>query len=46
MAPKNRFSKEEIIQATFDIAKEEGIDALTIRRITKQIGSFHRTHLC
>lgn len=39
MAPKNKFTKEEIIQAAFDIAKEEGIDALTIRRIAKQIGS-------
>jgi|SRR5690625_743500 len=39
MAPKNKFTKQDIIQAAFDIAKEEGIDALTIRLIAKQLGS-------
>jgi len=39
VAPKNKFTKQDIVQAAFDIAKVEGIDALTIRRIAKQIGS-------
>ncbi|MBO1004689.1 TetR/AcrR family transcriptional regulator [Pseudogracilibacillus auburnensis] len=39
MAPKTKYSKEDIILAAFDIAKKDGLDAITIRRIAKQLGS-------
>src|SRR5690625_3825463 len=39
MAPPIKFSKQEIIQAAFDIAKEEGIDAITIRKVANRLGS-------
>lgn len=39
MAPRKKFSKEDIIQAAFDIAKENGIDAITIRKVADQLGS-------
>lgn len=39
MAPPKKFSKEEIIQAAFEIAREEGLDAITIRKVAKRLGS-------
>lgn len=39
MAPPKKFSKQEIIQAAFDIAKEDGFDAITIRNVAKRLGS-------
>lgn len=39
MAPRKKFSKEDIILAAFNIAKEEGIDAITIRKVAKTLGS-------
>lgn len=39
MAPKTKFTKEEIINAAFNIAKEEGLDAITIRKVAAQLGS-------
>src|SRR5690625_466611 len=39
MAPRKKFSKEDIITAAFDIAKEEGFDAITIRKVAKKLGS-------
>lgn len=39
MAPPKKFSKEEIILAAFSIARKEGLDAITIRRVAKQLGS-------
>lgn len=39
MAPPKKFSKQEIIQAAFDIARKEGLDAITIRKVAKQLGS-------
>ena|SRR5690625_2545290 len=39
MPPKNKFSKEEIIDAAFHIADTEGIDSMTIRKVADQLGS-------
>lgn len=39
MPPKNKFSKEEIIEAAFQIAKEEGMGGITIRKIATKLGS-------
>ncbi|MBU5484445.1 TetR/AcrR family transcriptional regulator [Clostridium sp. MSJ-11] len=39
MPPKNKFLKEEIIEAAFQIAKEEGMDGITIRKIATKLGS-------
>lgn len=39
MPPKNKFTKEQIIDAAFDIAKEEGLDSVVIRKVADRIGS-------
>ncbi len=39
MGPKNKFSKEQIIDAAFEIAKAEGIDNITMRKIAENMGS-------
>ena len=39
MAPKVKFSREQIIDAAFEIAQTEGIDAITMRKIAKKINS-------
>ncbi len=39
MGPKNKFSKEQIIDAAFELAQEEGLDNITMRKIAKQMGS-------
>ncbi|KAB3536048.1 TetR/AcrR family transcriptional regulator [Alkaliphilus pronyensis] len=39
MAPKKKFSKEKIIDAAFEIAKTEGLDNITIRKVADKIGS-------
>ncbi|WP_368655034.1 TetR/AcrR family transcriptional regulator [Ornithinibacillus sp. 4-3] len=39
MAPKNKFSMEQIINAAFEIAKKEGIDGITIRKVADLLGS-------
>jgi len=39
MAPKKKFSKEQIIDAAFEIARAEGIDHITIRKVAEQMGS-------
>ncbi len=39
MGPKVKFTKEQIIDTTFNIAKTEGIDSITIRKIAEQMGS-------
>ncbi|WP_062049151.1 TetR/AcrR family transcriptional regulator [Bacillus sp. JCM 19034] len=39
MPPKNKFSKEQIVDAAFNIAKTEGIDSMTIRKVADQLGS-------
>lgn len=39
MGPKNKFSKGQIIDAAFEIAKTEGIDNITIRKIAEKMGS-------
>jgi AcrR family transcriptional regulator len=39
MPPKNKFSKEQIIEAAFDIARLEGIDSITIRGVAEKLGS-------
>lgn len=39
MAPKTKFSKEQIVEAAFDIAKVEGVDSITIRKVADKLGS-------
>jgi len=39
MAPKNKFSKEQIIEAAFDIGKKEGIESITARKVAERLGS-------
>ena len=39
MAPKKKFTKETIISVAFEIAKAEGIDQITIRKVADQMGS-------
>ncbi len=39
MAPKTKFSKEDIINAAFKIATKEGFDGITIRKVAKKLGS-------
>ncbi|NIK77107.1 AcrR family transcriptional regulator [Paenibacillus castaneae] len=39
MAPKSKFTKEQIIDAAFDIARTEGIDGITIRKVAERLGS-------
>lgn len=39
MGPKNKFSKEQILDAAFEIAKAEGIDNITMRKIAEKLGS-------
>jgi AcrR family transcriptional regulator len=39
MPPKNKFSREQIVDAAFNIANTEGIDSMTIRKVAGQLGS-------
>ncbi|HLQ72195.1 MAG TPA: TetR/AcrR family transcriptional regulator [Bacillota bacterium] len=39
MAPKIKFTKEQIIQAAFEIAEIHGIESITIRKVADHIGS-------
>lgn len=39
MPPKSKFSKEQIIDVAFDIAKKEGIGSITIRKIALKLES-------
>lgn len=39
MPPKVKFSKDAIIEAAFEIAKTEGIDQITIRKVADRVGS-------
>lgn len=39
MAPKSKFTKDQIIDAAFDIARTEGIDRITIRKVAEKLGS-------
>ena len=38
MPPKNRFTKDEMIDAALDIVREKGIDALTSRELGARMG--------
>ena len=39
MGPKVKFTKEQIIDAAFEIAQTEGIDSITMRKIAEKLGS-------
>jgi AcrR family transcriptional regulator len=39
MGPKIKFTKEQIIDTAFEIAKTEGIDSITMRKIAEKMGS-------
>jgi len=38
MGPKNKFTREQIIDAAFEIAETEGIDNITMRKIAEKMG--------
>lgn len=42
MPPKCKFTKDEIIQATLNIVREEGIDAITARGLAAKLGTSTR----
>lgn len=39
MPPKKKFSKEQIVEAAFEIAKEEGMSYITIRKVADRLRS-------
>ena len=39
MPPKNKFTKEQIVEAAFDIANTQGFDSITIRKVANKLGS-------
>jgi len=39
LGPKSKFTKEQIIDAAFEIAETEGIDNITMRKIAERMGS-------
>lgn len=39
MAPKAKFTKEQIIAIAFEIAREEGLEGLTLRKVAEKLGS-------
>ncbi len=39
MAPKTKFTKEQIVDAAFEIARTEGFDSITIRKVAAKLGS-------
>jgi len=39
MAPRTKFTKEQIIDAAFDIVISDGIDSITIRKVAEKMGS-------
>ncbi|MBU8907658.1 TetR/AcrR family transcriptional regulator [Desertibacillus haloalkaliphilus] len=39
MSPKKKFSEDEVVEAAFEIAKKEGIENITIRKVADQLGS-------
>ena len=38
MAPRNKFSREEIVRAAFEVVRENGADALTAKAIALRLG--------
>lgn len=39
MPPKKKFTAEQIVETAFHIAKTEGMDSITIRKVAEQMGS-------
>ena len=39
MPPRCKFTKEEIVNAAFHIARKEGLDSITARRVSSELGS-------
>ncbi|KAB3529176.1 TetR/AcrR family transcriptional regulator [Alkaliphilus serpentinus] len=39
MGPRVKFTKEQIVDVAFEIAKEEGMDGITMRKIAEKLGS-------
>lgn len=39
MAPKKKFTKQQVIDSAFEIAQKEGIDGITIRKVADHLGS-------
>lgn len=39
MAPKTKYTKEDIINVAFNIARKRGFDGITIRKVAKKLGS-------
>lgn len=39
MPPKTKFTKEQILDSSFEIANEEGFDGITIRKVADKLGA-------
>lgn len=39
MPPKNKYSKNQIVEAAFEIAKQGGFDSVTIRKVAEKMGA-------
>ena len=39
MAPKNKFTKAEMVEAALQVVREKGIAGLTAKRIADQLGT-------
>ena len=39
MAPKNKFSREEMVDAALRVVRTNGIDALTAKALAKELGT-------
>ena len=39
MPPKKKFTREEIIQIAYEMAREKGIDAVVARELGKRMGT-------
>ncbi|GAB6926989.1 hypothetical protein JCM10914A_09720 [Paenibacillus sp. JCM 10914] len=39
MPPKSKFTKQDIVLAAFQIARKDGLDSITIRKVAEQLGS-------
>ena len=39
MPPKKQYSKDEIVEIAFQVAREEGLNGITIRKVAEKLGS-------
>ena len=39
MAPKNKFTREEMVEAALRVVRKKGIDALTAKALAEELGT-------